>query len=479
MGAFVFPHNLHMHRFFFAIIFGLTLWPSSSTAQVVISEIMYDLPGTDTNREWVEIQNTGSEAVHIVTGSGGSSWRLFVSAAHVLTLVNGSELLEPGQYAVIARNAEAFLSDWPGFSGTLFISAFASLNNTAGAVSLRVAGSDIDGVSYSSGMGASGDGNSLQRTDAGTWVAAIPTPGAYNAQEGYVVPENEEEAEENQNATTTPSNSQQQNTPPPPAVVSTHFSYVNLSPLQNTTKEEDLQVSAGRHRIAAAGSPIQFGAETNKGTLPSRRAAYEWSFGDGAVAYGETVEHVYEYPGKYEVVLNLKFDKSSSVSRTTVEVFNPSLEIKRAGQSGLEVKNAGSKEINLYKWRVRSSGLEAPVYGEVIILPGASVVLNLRKVFGGAQYGQDLALVSPIGEIFGLSDVRPVQAPRSAAPSQAAPSSAANTRTSAFVQVVSAQGENNSGGAAAPEGAAAVFAVPERGGMFSIINSIWSKIFAK
>ena len=47
-----------------AVLFGvLVILPVVSHAQVYINEIMYDLPGTDSGREWIEIYNAGSDAV--------------------------------------------------------------------------------------------------------------------------------------------------------------------------------------------------------------------------------------------------------------------------------------------------------------------------------------------------------------------------------------------------------------------------------
>ena len=45
-----------------------------------ITEIMYDLDGTDTNREWVEVKNTGTEVGDL------SQWYLFTdNTKHALS----------------------------------------------------------------------------------------------------------------------------------------------------------------------------------------------------------------------------------------------------------------------------------------------------------------------------------------------------------------------------------------------------------
>ena len=54
-----------------AVLGGSFIIPSVSFAGAAISEIMYDLPGADTGREWVEVQNTSSEEVSFL------KWKLF------------------------------------------------------------------------------------------------------------------------------------------------------------------------------------------------------------------------------------------------------------------------------------------------------------------------------------------------------------------------------------------------------------------
>src|SRR3989344_5734849 len=102
-------------RFFTAII--LFLIPASLFANVEITEIMYDVSGSDTGREWIEVKaNTETDL---------ADWKLFeANTNHALTLVGGTALVPAGGVAVIADNTEKFLLDFPSFSGTLFDSSF-------------------------------------------------------------------------------------------------------------------------------------------------------------------------------------------------------------------------------------------------------------------------------------------------------------------------------------------------------------------
>ncbi len=148
--------------------------PLSASAQVVITEIMYDLmEGSDTGREWIEVQNTGSESVNLV------EWKLYENDTNHGLKAMGGETLTPGAYAIISDNPAKFATDWPSYSGLVFDSAFA-LNNTGETVVLRCCGkepTDRDSVTYNNTGGGNGDGLSLHRSGS-TIIAARPSPGS-------------------------------------------------------------------------------------------------------------------------------------------------------------------------------------------------------------------------------------------------------------------------------------------------------------
>ncbi len=158
------------------LILGLfCVFPGIVNAQVVVTELMYDLQsGADGGREWVEVYNAGTIEVSL------STYRLFENGtAHKITAVSHGAMLLPGAYAIIADNATSYKIDWPDYRGPLFDSAF-SLSNSGETISLRNASStDVDTIIYQSSMGAAGDGNSLNRASAeSSFVPRSPSPGA-------------------------------------------------------------------------------------------------------------------------------------------------------------------------------------------------------------------------------------------------------------------------------------------------------------
>lgn len=155
---------------------GGLLLPTATHAEVIITEIMYDVPGANAHKQWVEIQNTGTSPEDL----GTKDVRLVDhSGKHLLTTSQGSAILGPQSVAIVAQDPSNFLSAFPEYAGTLFKSSF----SLTAAGSLFIASSkNITGsmATYDSSQGAKGDGNSLQLSGT-TFVPAAPTPGVVPA----------------------------------------------------------------------------------------------------------------------------------------------------------------------------------------------------------------------------------------------------------------------------------------------------------
>lgn len=154
--------------FLCAVIFFV---PQGAFAVVEISEIMYDLPGSDSGREWIELHNTGTESIDI------SRWKLFENEVHHGLVAKQGTVLVAGEYAIIADDIVKFSADWPQFKGLLFSSSF-SLANTGELLVIKNASSTvIESQAYDSSIGARGNGNTLNLVNA-TFVERAPSPGS-------------------------------------------------------------------------------------------------------------------------------------------------------------------------------------------------------------------------------------------------------------------------------------------------------------
>lgn len=344
----------------FLLYLVLIFFPSFCFAQIQINEIMYDSPGADD--DWVEIYNAGPEPATIVTGSVSGSWRFVDSSAHTLRPITGGNVLNSGDYAIITNDASKFSTDWTSFAGKIFESSF-SLTNTSNTISIKDGSGNLTdpAVSYASTQGAKGDGNSLQRSGS-DWIVATPTPGSTNSQSQFT------SSTADVGQTITSANSDTSNT----TSVSSHYDSVSVS---NYKAPEKLLVTTGRSRLSSVGAPIEFEAESN---ITEGRVLYSWSFGDGAMTEGKRVEHVYDFPGDYIVVLNAYHMDDSSVSRSTIKVIDPKLSIEEANSSFIKIKNNSKYEVNLYGWKLYHNGAVFKFPVDTIILAGTSIEFSSK-----------------------------------------------------------------------------------------------------
>lgn len=163
-------------RRFLKTILGIILFSVTFVyGRVMIDEVMYDFPGTDTKHEWIEISNIG-ESLNL------SSWKLREGGVnHALTLVNGVWTIDEEQSIIIADDASTFLLDYPTFNSTLFDSAFSSGLSGSGEelVLIDAQGKVIDNLVYNTSLGATGNGLTLCYYNF-SWQECLATPGRIN-----------------------------------------------------------------------------------------------------------------------------------------------------------------------------------------------------------------------------------------------------------------------------------------------------------
>jgi len=145
-----------MKSIFIVVIIFLMLTFSVS-AEIVITEIMYDVSGSDDGYEWIEIYNLGPGSVDM------TGWKFFESGVkHGITIKQGSLNLDSGDILIIADNHANFLSDYPWYSGNLADSAFL-LSNTGEELSILDDGLNVQDVVFYSDFAAAG--NSIELKD--------------------------------------------------------------------------------------------------------------------------------------------------------------------------------------------------------------------------------------------------------------------------------------------------------------------------
>ena len=149
-----------MRKAIFTILITLLIYQPAfaTTEDLVISEIMYDVPGSDKGHEWVEIYNSGDAFIALI-----EAWRFWDGSNHTVRLEQGTTTITASEYFILADNAEQFLLTYPDFSGTVFDTVI-SLSNSSSSLALNFADSSIK-ASYDSSWGANGNGFSLEKID--------------------------------------------------------------------------------------------------------------------------------------------------------------------------------------------------------------------------------------------------------------------------------------------------------------------------
>jgi hypothetical protein len=325
-------------------IFALILVPKITNAEVYISEIMYDLEGTDSDREWVEVYNDTSENVDLST--------YFLYESNVAHKITGSEVLDSNEYGIIVDSVEKFKIDWPDFTGKIFDSSFSLTNVGEELILLDANKNELDKVIYSPDQGAKGTGNSLQLFEE-IFIPGAPTPGEENVTEP---------ADENPNEPVDKSNSDENSNN------STHSGQNNVSDFSPSVK---IKTGIGRDRVVSLNSPIEFEVYLSD----NEKGKHFWNFGDNKKARGEKVEHFYKHIGEYNVVVNSYFETHANTSRIKVSVVNPELEIT-VDNNILEIKNIGNREINLGGFEIKINSETEKIIKDTIISQGQKLIFE-------------------------------------------------------------------------------------------------------
>jgi len=383
-----------MKKYFIYLLFVLVLPLQAVYAQVLINEIMYDVEGTDTDREWVEIKNNGSESIDI------SSWKFFeANSNHGLVLSSGDTVISAGGYAIIAAKPEAFLVDWPSVSATIFDSSFSLNNETGETLAIKNGnGEIIDEITYDSTVGGAGNGKSINRS-VDNFIEQAPTPGMENNTSSGNTSESTDETKDTDGNDTTGTSSGGSN--------------------KKEIERPKLSLSIGAPITATVGVPILLDATM----LGYKKEGYQvghfmWGMGDGYGFESESISkfwYTYEYPGEYVVTLDFAFKKKEEKpdvsTRAIILVTEPTVvisSINTKGPGSIEIKNISNREVELSKWIVRAGGQEFTIANNNILLPGRSLILNPKVTKFTTVQSVDLFV--PTGQIVSSFPIKNSQA---------------------------------------------------------------------
>ena len=119
-----------LKKFFILINFLIIFTAKAQNLPFLISEIMYNPEGNDTDREWIEVFNQSNRTFYLKSGRSG--WRINDGENH---LFKDEVTIYPQEIFVIAQDKNKFLSEYSEFKGKL-VSANFSLKNTSGRIQI-------------------------------------------------------------------------------------------------------------------------------------------------------------------------------------------------------------------------------------------------------------------------------------------------------------------------------------------------------
>lgn len=348
------------------------LFPAFAHAAVSITEIMYDLSGADTGREWVEITNTGGSSVDV----GG--YKFFeANTNHALTLISGTGVLQSGSSAIIADDSTKFKIDWPDYSGILFDSSF-SLSNTGESLALKDGALvTLDSVSYDPSLGATGDGHTLQ-WNGSAFGSAAPTPGTYTGVS---------------DASDSDTSSDAASTTAEVAVSTSGGGPTEYLPIPM------LRIVIGGDRVVSSGADVPFTAVVYDGKGNKRDDALViWSFGDGMRRTGASVFHAYYDPGEYIAVVRVSTpDGGNTLNEIIVTVKDASIKITSVTSRGIALTNNDSRTLDVSLWRLSMGGKEFKIPEDTQILAGRTILFPSQVIELPAA--SSASLLYPNGEV--------------------------------------------------------------------------------
>ncbi len=344
------------YRLFLVLL--LFLLPLSTQASVIINEIAWMGGIESANHEWIELYNSGTEAVDVDGWTLDDGVNLSISLA-------GS--IPSSSYVVLERSSEesspatAFLI----YTGALVNTGVTlTLKNATGQIMDQVAG----GENWQEVGGDNTNKDTAQYTSQG-WVTDTPTPKAQNRGgrvEPIIVATNES-IEPKTTAKTTANN--------------TKAKEVNKTrSVSLVTPNTVLKLATDMQDVAYVNQTVPFSVTgSGIGETIIDSLVYTWNFGDSYTATGTKVKHVYSYPGTYVITVNAKYARHDETIRREITVLPVAFSITKNDEGDIQIQNDSPYDVDMSGFVIR--GEEAVTLPpKTIILPKATITIAKNRL---------------------------------------------------------------------------------------------------
>ncbi len=297
-------------------------WHTSALAasdSVIISEVLFDPSGTDTGLEYIAIKNIGTSVAEL------TGWSLYPDGVGYFTFP--SFMLSPGATVkIVIRGSGADSAHTLYFSG-----ASGNIGNSSGSVALfssSTHSSDtiVSFVRYQK-LG-SGERKTWESTAASAGLWAVGTfVDVSSLIEGQGIMLSHEKSRANASSWSVGAVSSDSGNTDSQSLLSSNQDVVSGSVPSSAYNapaiESKIKVYAGADMTAMVGASMVFTASAED--LSGRAldgARFLWNFGDGTYKEGRSVTHIFRYPGRYAVVVDVSagiYSASDTMVATIVE----------------------------------------------------------------------------------------------------------------------------------------------------------------
>jgi hypothetical protein len=348
-----------MFRFLFVLTFLLIASPISVYASVTINEIAWMGDAESANHEWIELYNSGSEAIDL------TGWVLSDGANLDINLTGSAPA---SSYVVLERTSDE------SSSASAFLIYTGALVNTGATLTLRNINGDImDQVAGGEEWKDVGGDNISKETaqyTSGGWVTNIATPGIKNKLEST-------EVKEVKDAEVADRNSDNDSPVVNPVSKSKSGSTKSVSLVSANT---ELKLSADMHDVAYVNQNIPFTVKASGiGENIINSLVYTWNFGDSYIASGKNVNHSYDYPGTYVVTINAKYARHDETIRKEIKVLPVAFSITENERGDIQIHNDSPYDVDVSGFVIR--GINNVVLPpQTIILPKATITIAKKRL---------------------------------------------------------------------------------------------------
>lgn len=321
------------------------LAPIPTHAAVVINEIAWMGTAVDSGSfcEWIELANTGTEAVSL------AGWTLKTLDGGMTLALAGS--IAPGAFYLIERSTPTACPDpVPGISADLSRTFGGGLSNAGEVLILASGTGEVERIDAATGwekvVGGDSERKLTSQRSKEEWVTASSTPRAENATESLAVPMSSP-------STSSSSSNKAVVTNPIPTIHIESGGDRIVSIKAHTFYHPVVYTSAGRH---------------------ARNAQIFWAFGDGGMDVGSVAEHAYREPGEYLVVMRAEEGQSRGTTSFVVTALPADITITSLTPRGVGLTNNDTRVLDLSRYQLVSGRDRFSMPLDTQILPGRTVI---------------------------------------------------------------------------------------------------------